>query len=88
MVVEVGFSSQSYSVLPILLPSCLTAWWSCGGACLTSRLVASMPHAWRFRVSARTGWLSVSIPRLGEIASLMCDFCFSVTACALVKADA
>ena len=39
-----------------------------------------LPGAWRYRVSAGTGWPGVSILRLGEMESLVCNFCLSVTA--------
>ena len=39
--------------------------------------VATLPGAWRYRVSAGTG---VSILRLGEVESLICNFYLSVTA--------
>ena len=38
-------------------------------------VVASLPGVWRYRVSAGTGWSGVSI--LGEMASLICNFCLS-----------
>ena len=36
--------------------------------------VATPPGAWRYRVSARTGWPGVSILWLGEMESLVCSF--------------
>ena len=36
--------------------------------------VANLPGARRYRISAGTGWLGVSILQLGEIESLMCKF--------------
>ena len=36
--------------------------------------VATLPGAWRFRVSAGTGWVRVSMLLLDEIASLICNF--------------
>ena len=36
--------------------------------------VATLPGAWRYRVSAGTGWPSVSILWLGEMESLVCNF--------------
>ena len=44
----------------------------------------SLPVAWRYRVSVRTGWPGVGILRLGEIAGLICNFCLSVAARAVV----
>ena len=46
--------------------------------------VADLPGARRYRVSARTGRPGVSLPRLGETESLICNFYLSVTALALV----
>ena len=40
--------------------------------------VATMPGAWRYRVSAGTGWPGVSIRLLGEMESLICNFYRSV----------
>ena len=42
--------------------------------------VATLPGAWRYRVSAGTGWPGVSIRRLGVIESRMCNFFLSVAA--------
>ena len=42
--------------------------------------VATMPGAWRSRVSAGTGWPSVSILWLGKLASLICKVCLTVVA--------
>ena len=36
--------------------------------------VATLPGAWRYRVSAGTGWPDVSILWLGEMESLICNF--------------
>ena len=49
--------------------------------------VATLPGAWRYRVSAGTGWPGVSILWLGEMESLICNFCLSVAACKIVWAD-
>ena len=46
--------------------------------------VATLPGAWCYRVSAGTGWLGVSILRLGERDSLICNFHLSVAACTFV----
>ena len=46
--------------------------------------VATLPGAWRYRVSAGTGWPSVSILLVDEIESLICNFCFSVAAGTIV----
>ena len=40
--------------------------------------VATLPGAWRYRVSAGTGWLDVSILWLGEVES--CNFYLNVAA--------
>ena len=45
--------------------------------------MASLPGAWHYRVSAGTGWSGVSILWLGEIESLICNFCHSVAACTI-----
>ena len=39
--------------------------------------VAILPGVWRYRVSAGTGCSSVSILRLGEMKSLVCNFYLS-----------
>ena len=49
--------------------------------------VATLPGAWHYRVSAGTGWPDVSIVWLGEVESLVCNFCFSVVARKIVWAD-
>ena len=41
--------------------------------------VVTVQGAWCYRVSAGTGWPSISI--LGEIESLICKFYLSVAAC-------
>ena len=53
------------------------------GTSLTSDLkigtaVATLPGAWQYRVSTGTGWPSVSVLWLGEIESLICNFCLIV----------
>ena len=42
--------------------------------------VATLPGAWRYRVSVGTGQPGVSILCLGEVASLICNFYLSVAA--------
>ena len=42
--------------------------------------VATLPGAWRCRVSAGTGWPSVRILSLGEMESSVCNFILSVAA--------
>ena len=37
--------------------------------------VATLPGAWRYRVSAGTGWPWGGILGMGEIASSICNFC-------------
>ena len=49
--------------------------------------VATLPGTWCYRVSARTGWPGVGILSLGEIASLVCNFCLHMAACTLSWAD-
>ena len=49
--------------------------------------VATLPGAWRYRVSAGTGWPGVSILWLGETESLVCNFYLSVAARKIVCAD-
>ena len=46
----------------------------------TGTPVATLSGAWRYRVSAGTGRLGVSILLLGEVESLICNFCLSVAA--------
>ena len=46
--------------------------------------VDTLPGAWRYRVSVGTDWTGVSILRLGEIESLICNSYLSVAARALV----
>ena len=41
---------------------------------------ATMPGAWRSRISARNNWPDVSILRLGNTAGLICSFFLSVAA--------
>ena len=47
--------------------------------------VATLPDAWRCRVSAKTGWYGVSTLYLGEIVSLSCNVYLSVAACQISK---
>ena len=49
--------------------------------------MATLPGAWRYRVSAGTGWPGVCILWLGEMESLICNFCLSVAAHTIVLAD-
>ena len=42
--------------------------------------VATLPGAWRYRVSTGTGRPGVSILSLGEVESLICNFYLSVAA--------
>ena len=46
----------------------------------TGTPVATLPGTWRYRVRAGTGWPGVSILQLGEIESLICNFCLNVAA--------
>ena len=49
--------------------------------------VATLPGAWRYRVSAGTGRPGVSILWLGEMESWICNFYLSVAAREIVWAD-
>ena len=49
--------------------------------------VATLPGAWRYRVSTGTGRPGVSILWLGEVECLICNFCLSVAARKTVRAD-
>ena len=49
--------------------------------------VATLSGAWRYRVSAGTGWPGVSILWLGETESLVCSFYLSAAARRIVWAD-
>ena len=49
--------------------------------------VATLPGAWRYRVSAGTGRPNVSILWLGEVESWICNFYLSVAAHKIVCAD-
>ena len=46
--------------------------------------VAALPGAWRYRISAGTGRPGVSILQLGEVESLICNFCLGVKARTIV----
>ena len=48
---------------------------------------ATLPGAWRYRVSSGTGRPDVSILWLGEVESLICNFYLSVAARKIVWAD-
>ena len=48
---------------------------------------AILQGIWCYRVSAGTGWLGVSMLLLGELESLICNFCLSVAARRIVWAD-
>ena len=49
--------------------------------------VATLPGAWRYRVSAGTGWPGVSILWLGRIESMICNFYLSVATRKIVGVD-
>ena len=49
--------------------------------------MATLPGAWRYRASIVTGWPGISILWLGEVESLICNFCPSVAARTIVWAD-
>ena len=49
--------------------------------------VATLPGAWRYRVSDGTGRPAVNILCLGEVESLVCNFYLTVAACTIVCAD-
>ena len=49
--------------------------------------VATLPGAWRYRVSAWTGWPGVSVLWLSEVESLICNFYLSVAARKIVWVD-
>ena len=49
--------------------------------------VATLPGACHYRVSAGTGRPGVSIPWLGEVESLICNFYLSAAASTIVCAD-
>ena len=49
--------------------------------------VATLPGAWRSRISAGTGRPGVSILWLGEVENLICSFYLSVAARKIVLAD-
>ena len=53
----------------------------------TGTPMATLPGAWHYRVSAGTGRPGVSILRLGEIESWICNFYLSVAARKIVYAD-
>ena len=46
--------------------------------------VATLPGAWRIRVSGGTGQPGVSVMRLGEVESFICSFYLSVAARTIV----
>ena len=49
--------------------------------------VATLPGAWRYKVSAGTGWPGVSLLWLGEMESWICNYYLSVAARNIVWAD-
>ena len=53
----------------------------------TGTPVATLPGAWRYRVSAGNGRPGVSILWLGEVESVICNFYLSVVARKIVCAD-
>ena len=72
-------------------PACARIFFS--GSSHTSDLkigipVATLPGAWRYRVSTGTGRPGVRILWLGEVEHLICNFCLSVAARKIVWADA
>ena len=66
--------------------------WDNSGSSLTSDFkigtpVATLPGAWRYKVSAGTGRPGVSMLLLGEMETLICSFYLSVAARTIVCAD-
>ena len=57
---------DTWQVAQVNLPrqECIKCWYSGG----------SLPHAWRYRVSTRTGWPGVSILWLDEVANCIYHF--------------
>ena len=53
----------------------------------TGTPVATLPGAWRLRISAGTGWSGISILLLGRMESLICNFYLSVAARKIVRVD-
>ena len=49
--------------------------------------VATLPGTSCCRISTGTGWPDVSILYLGEIESLICNFCLNAAVCAIIRAD-
>ena len=49
--------------------------------------MATLPGAWRYRISAGTGRPGVSIQWLGEVERLICNFYLSVAARKIVWAN-
>ena len=49
--------------------------------------MATLPGTWCYRVSAGTSQPDVSVLWLGEMESLICNFCLSVAAHKIVWAD-
>ena len=49
--------------------------------------MAALPCAWPYRVSARTGWPSVSIQWLDDLERFICNISFSVAARNIAGAD-
>ena len=73
--------------IPALNPACAGIFL---GSSHTSDLkigtpVATLPGAWRYRVSTGTGQPGVSILWLGEVESVICNFCLSVAAHKIVQ---
>ena len=50
----------------------------------TGTLPVTVRGTWCYRTSAMTGWPGVSLLGLGEIVTLICNFCLSVAACTIV----
>ena len=66
--------------------------WDFTGSSRTSDLeivapVATLPGAWRSRVSAGTAWPGVGILRIGEVERLSCNFYLSVAVRNIALAD-
>ena len=76
-------ASTSRAAYPSLITAVPVGMFS--GTSLSSDLeigtaVATLPGAWQYRVNTGTGWPSVSVLWLGEIESLICNFCLIVAA--------
>ena len=86
---EVGEGFSPHQCLHTVVPTCQTAGggWGILPTPMSPHCGSNLQDCWHYGVRARTAWPGVTMLQLGEKASLMCNFPYSVAACKIVSAD-